>query len=394
VKVRPGPADRERGRGTAPNAPPPTPLEEAAVSAMSSLRAARTRVMRPGPRTHPGPHGLPPVADDYVVDCAVYLDGARLPGHWSPPEALAEVRRRGSGFVWIGLRDPDEEQIAGIAQTFGLHRLATEDAVHGHQRPKLELYGDTLFMVLKTVVYVAHESPTTTNEIVNTGELMAFLGTDFVITVRRGKHSGLASVRRELEASPERLAMGPDAVLHAIADYVVDTYLDVTDAVETDIDEMEERVFSSWQSVSAEQIYVMKHEITELRRAVIPLGTPLRRLAEGCTPLVGEEVRLYFRDAEDHQTTVSERIAAYDELLTSLVNAALAKITLQQNTDMRKISAWVAILAVPTMIAGIYGMNFEHMPELHWRYGYPLVMAVVLVICAVLYRTFRRNRWL
>jgi len=366
------------------------------VSAMSSLRAAGNRVMRTGTRPPALPRQAPPPATGrpYVVDCAVYVDGARLPGSWSHVEALAEVHRRGAGFVWIGLKDPDEEQIGGIAETFGLHRLAAEDAVHGHQRPKLELYGDTLFMVLKTVVYVAHQAPTTTNEIVNTGEIMAFLGGDFVITVRRGQHSGLADVRRRLEANPERLTLGPDAVLHAIADYVVDTYLDVADAVETDIDEMEELVFSSHSSVSAEQIYLMKHEITELRRAVIPLGTPLRRLAEGSTALVGDEVRLYFRDADDHQTNVAERITAYDELLTSLVNAALAKITLRQNTDMRKISAWVAIIAVPTMIAGIYGMNFDHMPELRWKLGYPMVMGLVLVICAVLYRVFRRNKWL
>jgi magnesium transporter len=183
-------------------------------------------------------------------------------------------------------------------------------------------------------------------------------------------------------------------VLHAIADYVVDSYLDVADRVELDVDKIEERVFSTRTSVSAEQIYMMKHEITEMRRAVVPLGTPLRRLAEGKSELVNDEVRLYFRDVDDHLITVAERISGYDELLTSLVNAALAKITLQQNTDMRKISAWVAILAVPTMIAGIYGMNFEHMPELHWTYGYPAVMALIFGACGMLYRVFRRNGWL
>jgi magnesium transporter len=391
MTIRPDPADVGRGRGTAPSAPRPTPPEEDAVSAMQSIRAAGSRVIRPvaRPRALPRPRPL-----TTVVDCAVYIDGERLDGQWTHVSALAEVRRRGTGFVWIGLKDPDEAQVNDVAEAFGLHELAVEDAVQGHQRPKLELYDDTLFMVLKTVCYVAHESPTTTNEIVNTGELMAFLGSDFVVTVRRGQHSGLASVRRDLENNPERLALGPDAVLHAIADYVVDSYLDVTDAVETDIDEMEEQVFSSRNSVSAEQIYMMKHEITELRRAVIPLGTPLRRLVEGVTPLVNNEVRLYFRDVEDHQTTVAERITAYDELLTSLVHAALAKITLQQNTDMRKISAWVAIIAVPTMVAGIYGMNFDYMPELHWKLGYPLVIAVVLIACTVLYRVFRQNRWL
>jgi len=362
------------------------------VSAMSSIRAARSRVIHPGGRVRPALSTGPQPA--YVVDCAVYVDGHRLPGRWTHPDALAEVRRRGRGFVWIGLKDPNEQQINGIAETFGLHELAAEDAVHGHQRPKLELYGDTLFMVLKTVCYVNHEAPTTTMEIVNTGELMAFLGPEFVVTVRRGQHSGLASLRRDLEGNPERLAMGPDAVLHAIADYVVDSYLDVTDRVEDDIDAMEEQVFSTRSSVSAEQIYMMKHEITELRRAVIPLGTPLRRLSEGYTPLVNDEVRLYFRDVEDHLTTVAERINNYDELLTSLVNAALAKITLQQNTDMRKITAWVAIIAVPTMIAGIYGMNFDYMPELHWRLGYPLVIVLILAACVSLYRVFRRNKWL
>ncbi|MGH3991139.1 MAG: magnesium/cobalt transporter CorA [Pseudonocardiaceae bacterium] len=359
---------------------------------MSSIRAARSRVIRHGPRTHAvHPAELTPT---YVVDCAVYVDGHRLPGQWTHTDALAEVRRRGRGFVWIGLKDPDERQIAGVAETFGLHELAAEDAVQGHQRPKLELYDDTVFMVLKTVSYVANESPTTANEIVNTGELMAFLGKEFVVTVRRGQHSGLASVRRRLEDNPERLAMGPDAVLHAIADYVVDSYLEVADRVEEDIDQMEELVFSTRSRISAEQIYVMKHEIAELRRAVIPLGTPLRRLAEGYTPLVNDEVRLYFRDVEDHLTTVAERITNYDELLTTLVNAALAKITLQQNTDMRKISAWVAIVAVPTMIAGIYGMNFDYMPELKWRYGYFMVLGLMAVACVTLYAFFRKVGWL
>jgi magnesium transporter len=363
------------------------------VSAMSSIRAARSRVLRPGHRPRPGVAAVEPPASGYIVDCAVYVDGERLPRRWTHADALAEVRRRGSGFVWIGLHEPTEQQIKGIADTFELHELPVEDAVHGHQRPKLELYEDHLFMVLKTVCYVEHE-PGTANEIVNTGELMAFLGRDFVITVRRGPHSGLSSVRRALEADPERLATGPDAVLHAIADYVVDSYLDVTDSVEQDIDEMEEQVFSPRISVAAEHIYLMKHEITELRRAVIPLANPLRRLSEGYTRLVNDEVRLYFRDVDDHLTTVAERVNAYDELLTSLVNAALTKITLQQNTDMRKITAWVAIVAVPTMIAGIYGMNFDYMPELRWKFGYPAVMLVVALICTTLYLVFRRNKWL
>ena len=180
---------------------------------------------------------------------------------------------RDEGFVWIGLHEPDEEQIKGIAEIFGLHELAVEDAVHAHQRPKLERYDDTLFMVLKTVCYVGHAQPTTANEIVETGEMMVFLGPDFVVTVRHGEHSvAAARCARKLEADPEQLALGPAAVLHAIADHVVDNYLAVTEAIEDDIDEMEAEVFTPRSTMDAEQIYVMKREVLELRRAVVPLG--------------------------------------------------------------------------------------------------------------------------
>jgi len=266
--------------------------------------------------------------------------------------------------------------------------------VHAHQRPKLDRYGDTLFMVLKTVTYLAHAAPETTNEIVETGEIMAFLGRNFIVTVRHGNHSGLGTVRRELEGDAEQLAAGPAAVLHAIADRVVDSYLDVAASFEDDIDEMEARVFGPHSQVSAEQIYLMKREVLELRRCVTPLAVPLRRLAEGYTSLVPDHVRSYFRNVDDHLTTVSEQVAGFDELLTSLVDATLAKITLQQNADMRKITAWAAIIAVPTMVAGVYGMNFDIMPELRWKFGYPLVLLVILVACLILYRIFRRKRWL
>jgi magnesium transporter len=360
----------------------------------SALRAPSLRSRANGRPAREGTRPVPVPLSAYVVDCAVYVDGERLSGRWSHAEAIAEVRRRGSGFVWIGLHEPDAEQIQGVAETFGLHELAVEDAVHAHQRPKLDRYEDTLFMVLKTVRYVEHESPSTANEIVETGQLMAFLGKDFIITVRHGNHSGLAQVRQELDAEPERLRLGPAAVLHAIADHVVDHYLDVTDGLEEDIDEMEVEVFAPRSSVTAETIYFMKREVLELRRAVMPLATPLKRLAEGYTRLIPDQVRSYFRDVDDHLTNVAERVVNFDELLTTLVDATLAKITLQQNSDMRKITAWAAIIAVPTALAGIYGMNFEYMPELRWRYGYPAVVAVILGICLLLYRIFRKNRWL
>ncbi|UQS22674.1 magnesium and cobalt transport protein CorA [Amycolatopsis thermalba] len=361
------------------------------MPAIPSLGGLRGRGNGRSTRVEPP---VPVPVSAYIVDCAVYVDGERLPGRWTHAEAIKEVRRRRDGFVWIGLHEPDQQQIQGIAEVYGLHELAVEDAVQAHQRPKLERYDDTLFMVLKTVRYVEHESPTTANEIVESGELMAFLGLDFIITVRHGAHSGLARLRRELDEDPERLVNGPAAVLHAITDLIVDQYLEVTSSIEEDIDEMEARVFAPRSTVSAEQIYLMKREVLELRRAVLPLVTPVRRLAEGFTRLVPDEVRSYFRDVDDHLTTVSERVGNFDELLTTLVNATVAKITLQQNSDMRKITSWAAMITVPTMIAGIYGMNFDYMPELRWQFGYPAVLVLILGICLLLYRIFRKNNWL
>lgn len=350
-------------------------------------RAARAGRINRAPKTAAG-------SPDSVVDCAVYVDGRRLEGTFTHEQAMVEARSRTNGFVWIGLHEPDQRQINGVAETFGLHELAVEDAVLAHQRPKLERYDDTLFMVLKTVRYVADRTRTTNNEIVETGELMVFLGQDFVITVRHGKQAGLAEVRGELESTPERLALGPAAVVHGIADHVVDSYLAVTEAIQDDIDSIETEVFAPRSSIDAEQIYLMKREVMELRRSVMPLAQPLQRLAGGYTPQVPEQVRSYFRDVEDHLATVSERVAAFDELLTTLVDATLAKITLRQNTDMRKISAWVAIISTPTMIAGIYGMNFEIMPETEWKFGYPVTLLVMMIACVSLFKIFRRNNWL
>jgi magnesium transporter len=337
---------------------------------------------------------LPP-RRNHVVDCAVYRDGVRQPGTPSPEDAIAQARAHdGTVFAWIGLHEPDGEEFAGLAEHLGLHPLAVEDAVHAHQRPKIERYDDTLFAVFKTVRYAAGDQQTASAQIVETGEVMVFLGRDFVLTVRHGEHGGLRALRFRLEQSPERLRFGPSAVLHAIADRVVDDYLYVTHELQEDIDAVESAVFATTRSRDAERIYLLKREVLELRRAVTPLAEPLRMLADRPVRVVHPEIREYFRDVEDHLTRVSEHIAGYDELLTTIVQASLAQVTVAQNEDMRRISAWVAIFAVPTMIAGVYGMNFDHMPELHWRLGYPMVLGLTFVACLMLHRGFRRNGWL
>lgn len=368
---------------------------------MPSFRGLQPALLRPAGRPKPvDPDAQSihvPVARA-MVDCAVYSDGARLPGKYTHGAALEKVRQLEnsglSAFVWIGLHEPDEHQMQAVADVFGLHELAVEDAVHAHQRPKLERYDDTLFLVLKTINYVEHESVALAREIVETGEIMIFVGRDFVVTVRHGDHGGLATVRKHMDSSPATCSLGPYAVMHAVADHVVDSYLDVTDLVETDIDAMEENVFSPTSTTDIEHIYLLKREVVEMRRAVAPLTYALQRIGSDHNDLISKEVRRYMRDVLDHNTQASERVAGYDEVLSSLVQAAVGKVSMQQNTDMRKISAWVAIAAVPTALAGIYGMNFENMPELRQPWGYPAVLTVMVTVCTSLYVTFRRNHWL
>lgn len=333
-----------------------------------------------------------------LVDCGVYADGNRVPGEFTPAGAMAKVRELEAtgqdAFVWVGLHEPREAQMQGVAATFQLHPLSVEDAVQAHQRPKLERYDETLFLVLKTVNYVTHESTVLPRQIVETGEIMIFVGKNFVVTVRHGEHSGLSIVRKRMDADPDQMRLGPFAVMHAIADYVVDRYLEVTYLMESDIDVIEEVAFAPGARTDVEPIYQIKREVVELRRAVAPLTVPFERMQTDYRDLISKEVRRYLRDVADHQTRAAEQIAGYDELLSSLVQAALARVGMQQNTDMRKMSAWAGIIAVPTMIAGIYGMNFDRMPVLHWAFGYPAVLAGMVAISAVLYRAFRRNGWL
>jgi magnesium transporter len=319
-----------------------------------------------------------------ILDCAVYEDGQRGAGALALADAGAACKRDGS-FVWIGVYEPEESEFDSIAREFGLHELAVEDAVDAHQRPKLELYGDTLFMVLKTIRYVPAA------EEIEGGEILLFVHRDFMVTVRHGQASALGEVRRRVDARPDLLVHGPGAVLYAIVDRIVDDYEPIVHELESDISEVEHEVFSPDRSNPGERIYALEREVLEFHRAVAPLAVAVDRLAHVEHELIDPELRAYFRDVHDHLLRIAGRIAGFRELLGSILQANLTQVTVRQNSDMRKISAWVAIAAVPTLLAGIYGMNFKDMPELASPLGYPLVIAIV---CGTLYWRFRRSGWL
>jgi len=330
-----------------------------------------------------------------VVDCGLYVEGRREPGEFTPDEALREAHQRENAFVWIGLHQPSQDEMAAIAQTYGLHELAVEDAVKAEQRPKLEQFGAVHFLVLRTARYVPHSELTETSQVVETGQMMIFIGDRFVITVRHGDASELAPVRASLENERAGLLeQGPWAVAYAVTDRVVDLYVEVADQVEADLDIIEETAFSREGGIRVQQIYQMKRELVEFRRAVVPLQRPLATITNTQSRLVPKEIRRYFRDVQDHLTRTVEQVASYDDLLNSILQARLAQVTVDQNNDMRKIAAWAGISAVWTAVAGIYGMNFIHMPEKNWQYGYPGVVAVMLAVSVLLYRAFRRNGWL
>jgi magnesium transporter len=322
-----------------------------------------------------------------IVDSAIYENGVRRDGQVELEHAYDERRRPGK-FVWIGLYEPTEEEFESLSREFDLHPLAVEDAIEAHQRPKLELYGDMLLLVLKTARYV---DPT---EVIELGEVVVFLGSDYVITVRHGEASSLHPVREALDADPERLRKGPGVVLHALLDLVVDDYQPAIEGLENDIDEVEEELFSGGRTNPAERIYRLQREVLGFRKATAPLVDPLERLASGRYDAIHPEIRDYFRDVNDHLIRARDQLDAMRDLLAGSLQANLAQVGVRQNEDMRRISAWVAIIAVPTAIAGIYGMNFEHMPELRWELGYPAALLAMLVICTALYRYFKRVGWL
>ena len=324
-----------------------------------------------------------------IVDQAVYRDGLRM-RCGDLGDELESLRRRGQGFLWVGLKDPTAAEFAMVTGVLRLHPLAVEDAVHGHQRPKIEVYGSSLFVVMKTLRYIESTSD------IETGEVMLFVGDRFVVTVRRGEANPLAGVRQRLESAPDRLEHGPVSVLYSVMDSVVDNYILVDREIAEDLSAIEREVFSGEvRAVSAEGVYSLKREVLEFKRATLPLAEPLRQLTEELAiPGVREAARPYFRDISDHLLRVIDHVESYDRLLTNVLNAHLAQVEVQQNDDVRRISAYAAMAVVPTVISGIYGMRFDNIPELHWRYGYALVLVVMVVADLWLYRAFRRAGWL
>ncbi|MEU3727021.1 magnesium and cobalt transport protein CorA [Streptomyces sp. NPDC031705] len=326
-----------------------------------------------------------------IVDCAMYRDGRRSEAPREFSSALAEARTHGDAFVWVGVHEPTAEEFDRVSREFGLHALAVEDALTAHQRPKLEVYDDSLFVVLKPVLY--DDSADT----VTTGELMVFIGDSFVVTVRHGEGAALAAVRHRLEQEPDVLRHGPTAVLYAVSDAVVDHYIEVAAELQADLEELEAEVFApnprDFKNTAA-RIYGFKRQVLEFRRATSPLLQPMDRLAFGQVPFVHGHAQPFFRDVADHLTKASEYIEGLDRLLSDALAAHLAQMGVRQNDDMRKISAWAAMAAVPTMVAGIYGMNFADMPELRQAWGYPAVVLLMVGVCLGLHRLFKRRGWL
>ncbi|MEU6994565.1 magnesium and cobalt transport protein CorA [Streptomyces sp. NPDC046465] len=339
---------------------------------------------------------------DTVVQAALYRDGVRVATPTSLADTFRELRDQPDGMAWIGLARPTESELVSLAAEFDLHELAVEDAMEAHQRPKLERYGETLFVVLRAARYL--DAP----EEVDFGELHVFVGPDFVITVRHGAAPDLTAVRRRMEDSPDLLKLGPEAVLYAILDAVVDGYAPVVSGVQNDIDEIEIEVFRGDPEVSR-RIYELSREMVEFQRATRPLVGMLHALMAGFAKYdTDEELQRYLRDVADHVTHTSERVDGFRQALTDILTVNATLVTQQQNAEMRalaeagfeqneeikKISSWAAILFAPTLVGTIYGMNFETMPELKWAAGYPFAILLMAAVCVSLYFIFKRRDWL
>jgi len=350
----------------------------------------------------PRPVAEAPPVEKSIIDNGVYVDGHRTDSPATLAETFRVLRTRPASMAWIGLYRPAESQILAVADEFGLHELAVEDAIVAHQRPKLERYGETLFVVLRPARYLDAV------EEVDFGELHVFVGPDFVLTVRHSEVPNLAAVRHRMEGDPELLRRGPEAVLYAILDAVVDGYAPVVAGLQNDIDEIETEVFGGDPKVSR-RIYELSREVIEFQRATRPLVGVLDGLVGGFDKYgIDEELQRHLRDVTDHAITVVERVDGFRQMLQDIltVNATLVgqaqneemkgltEASYTQNEDLKRISAWAAILFAPTLIGTVYGMNFEHMPELSWTVGYPLALLAMVVLSVALYAMFKRRGWL
>jgi magnesium transporter len=371
----------------------------------SLVRARRPRSRRDASNDD----GLAPAHDtptearrSRIVDSAIYVDGNRVASPKSLTDTFERLRRRPEGMAWIGLYRPEDHEVGSLASEFQLHPLAVEDAIHAHQRPKIERYDDTLFVVLRPARYLDD------TEEVEFGEVHIIVGPRFVLTVRHSEAPEFSSVRRRLESQPDLLRRGPEAVLYAVLDKVVDGYYPVVAGLGNDIDEIEAEVFSGDPKVSR-RIYELSREVAEFQRATRPLVAMIAALCAGFVKYhVDEELQRYLRDVDDHVTQIVERVDEFRTALRDMLTVNATLVAQQQNEEMRslseasnlqneevkKISAWAAILFAPTLIGTIYGMNFEHMPELGWAHGYPLALGLMALTCVTLYAVFKRRGWL
>ena len=322
-----------------------------------------------------------------IVDSALYQNGVRVQGPTDISD-LVDVAKHDGGFVWLGLSAPSKEEFEMVVGELNFHPLAVEDAVNAKQRPKLEDYDGLTFFVIKTVFFDPSESE------ISTGELICFISEHFIVTVRHGEGSPLATVRQDLEEKPQLLLLGPYAVLHAVVDRVIDGYTAIAVALEKEVAKLEGNVFSGKRQSFSQDIYFLKREFIEFRHAIEPLTIPVQKIASETFSKVPVTLKPFFRDTLDHLQKACDNAAGLDSLLTAVLQADLAHVQVQQNIDVRKISAYVALAAGPTMIAGVYGMNFEHMPELSSRYGYPIVVGVMIVLTGFLIRRFKKSGWL
>jgi magnesium transporter len=321
-----------------------------------------------------------------LVDCGIYCDGVRIDddGDVTGAHRRATVE---AGFAWIGLHDPTSEEFASVTAEFALHELLVEDALKAHQRAKIERYGDVFFVVLKTAGYRNPDQ-------VVIGEIQFIIGPSFLITIRHGQATPLTDLRAHLEQDHRILELGPPAVLYAVADRVVDDYILVIEELEIDVDEAEAAVFSEERLNPAERIFGLKRQVLELLRNVMPMSDVVADLERSDALLRDSPLQHYFRDVHDHLQRVLGRLELVRDLLTDALNANLAQVSVRQNNDMRTISAWAALIAAPTMLAGVWGMNFAHMPELDWVAGYPVAIGSMVLAVLLLWRRFKRSGWL